>query len=129
MENVSIITQMLVPESRLVSVYTLVAQTIKSLPAIRRPGFDPCIRKIPWRRKWQLFRYSCLENHVDGGAWWAKEVHTTERLTHTHTHTHTHTEKELNTFLNLQSFLTLPFHSVQFSSVQALSHVRLFATP
>jgi len=19
----------------------------------RRPGFDPCIRKIPWRRKWQ----------------------------------------------------------------------------
>ena len=24
----------------------------KNLPA-RRPRFDPCIRKMPWRRKWQ----------------------------------------------------------------------------
>ena len=27
------------------------AQTIKNLPAMRRPGFDPWVRKIPWRRK------------------------------------------------------------------------------
>ena len=20
---------------------------------LRRPGFDPCVRKIPWRRAWQ----------------------------------------------------------------------------
>ena len=33
----------------------LVAQMVKNLPAMqcRRPGFDPWVRKIPWRRKWQ----------------------------------------------------------------------------
>ena len=32
------------------------AQRLKCLPGIlecRRPGFDPWVRKIPWRRKWQ----------------------------------------------------------------------------
>ena len=41
-------------------------------------------------------QYSCLENLLDRGVWWATvhgvvELDTTERLTHTHTHTHTHT--------------------------------------
>jgi len=27
-----------------------VAQTVKNLPEIRRPGFDPWVGKIPWRR-------------------------------------------------------------------------------
>ena len=31
-----------------------------------RPGFDPWVGKIPWRRKWQ---YSCLENPMDRGTW------------------------------------------------------------
>ena len=30
----------------------LVAQMVKNLPAMQRPGFDPWIRKIPWRREW-----------------------------------------------------------------------------
>ena len=30
---------------------SLMAQTIKNLPAMRRPGFDLWVRKIPWRRK------------------------------------------------------------------------------
>ena len=44
-------------------------------------------------------QYSCLENSMDSGAWWAtvhgvaKESDTTECI-HTHTHTHTHTHKE-----------------------------------
>ena len=25
----------------------------------------------PWRRKWQPIQYSCLENPMDRGAWWA----------------------------------------------------------
>ena len=40
---------------------SLVAQTVKRLPAMRetwvrsgRLGFNPGIRKIPWRRKWQF---------------------------------------------------------------------------
>ena len=31
-------------------------QKVKNLPAMqcRRPGFDPWVGKIPWRRTWQL---------------------------------------------------------------------------
>ena len=37
-----------------------------------RHGFDPWIRKIPWRRKWQYsLQHSCLENPMDRGAWWS----------------------------------------------------------
>ena len=34
-----------------------------------RPGFDPWVRKFPWRREWLPFQYSCLENSKDRGAW------------------------------------------------------------
>ena len=34
--------------------------------------FDPCVRKIPWKKEMEThFQYSCLENSVDRGAWWA----------------------------------------------------------
>ena len=33
---------------------SLVAQVIKNLPAMWDPGFDPWVRKIPWRREWLL---------------------------------------------------------------------------
>ena len=36
----------------------------------RRCWFDPWVRKILWR-KWQPLQYSCLENPMDRGAWWA----------------------------------------------------------
>ena len=29
----------------------------------KRPGFDPWVRKIPWRREWQSLQCSCLESH------------------------------------------------------------------
>ena len=32
---------------------SLVAQAVKCLPIIRRPRFNPWVRKISWRRKWQ----------------------------------------------------------------------------
>ena len=32
---------------------TIVAQTVKNLPAMREAGFDPGVGKIPWRREWQ----------------------------------------------------------------------------
>ena len=31
---------------------SLVAQTVKNLPAMQRPRFDPWVWKIPWRREW-----------------------------------------------------------------------------
>ena len=35
----------------------------------RRCGFDPRVRKIPWRREWQPTPDSCQENPMDRGAW------------------------------------------------------------
>ena len=32
---------------------------------------EPWVGKIPWRRAWQPTPYSCLENPMDRGAWWA----------------------------------------------------------
>ena len=32
---------------------SLVAQTVKCLPVMWGPGFNPWVGKIPWRRKWQ----------------------------------------------------------------------------
>ena len=44
-----------------------ISQQVKNLPARdRRCWFDPWVRKIPWRRKWQPLQYSCLKNPMDG---------------------------------------------------------------
>ena len=59
---------------------------IKNLPCqckrCRRHGFDPCVGKILWRRKWQPTPVSCPGNPMDRGAWWAivHGVAKTERL-------------------------------------------------
>ena len=37
----------------------------------RKYGFDPWVRKIPWRRKWQPTLVFLLDNPMDRGAWWA----------------------------------------------------------
>ena len=36
---------------------------------LKRPGFDPWVGKIPWRRKCNPLQYSCLDNPMDRGAW------------------------------------------------------------
>ena len=35
----------------------------------RRLGFEPWVREIPWRRKWQSIQYSCLGNTIGIGVW------------------------------------------------------------
>ena len=35
----------------------------------RRPGFDPWVGKLLWRREWLPTQYSCLENSMDRGTW------------------------------------------------------------
>ena len=55
----------------------------------RRRGFSPWVRKIPWGRNGNPLKYSCLENPVDRGAWWAtvhgvSESRTGLRLTLSH---------------------------------------------
>ena len=37
----------------------------------RRCGFDPWIRKIPWKKKWQSTPVLLPGNPMDRGAWWA----------------------------------------------------------
>ena len=54
----------------------------------RRPGFNPWIGKIPWRRKWQS---TCLENSMDRGAWQDPVLGVSKSrawLNDCHTHSH-----------------------------------------
>ena len=52
----------------------------------RRPGFNPCIGKIPWRRKWQSTpgllpgKSHGQKSLVDYSPWSLKELDTTEKL-------------------------------------------------
>ena len=46
--------------------------------------------KIPWRRKCNRLQYSCLENPMDRGAWWATVYGVTKSWTQLSTHPHTH---------------------------------------
>ena len=48
----------------------------------KRHGFDPWVEKSPWRRTWQL-QFSCLENPMDRGAWWAMVHRVAKSWTHT----------------------------------------------
>ena len=61
---------------------------VKNLPISAgdtRNRLYPWVGRISWRRKWQPTQSSCLENPMDGGAWWATaygdaESDMTERL-------------------------------------------------
>ena len=76
-----------------------VALVVKNPPAnagdVRDMGLIPGSGRPPGEGNDNPLQYSCLENSMDRGAWWAaihriaKESDTTEQLTHTHTHTHT----------------------------------------
>ena len=52
----------------------------------RKLGFDSWVGKIPWRRKRKPTPYSCLENSMDRGAWWAI-VHGSQTAGHDGAHT------------------------------------------
>ena len=73
-----------------------VAQAVKNLPAMQETGSDCWVRKIPWRREWQLTpiflpeKFHGQRSLADYSSWGCKELDMTKLLTHTHTHTHTH---------------------------------------
>ena len=56
-----------------------------------RPGFDPCIGKIPWRKQWQLtpilfvWRIPWTEEPGELQSMGSQESDTTKQLTHSHT--------------------------------------------
>ena len=59
---------------------------VKNLPTMRRPGFDPWVWKMPWRRGWQpapvfLPGESCGQRSlVNYSPWGHKESDMTEQL-------------------------------------------------
>ena len=78
----------------------------------RRPGFNPWIRKIPWRREWQPTPVF-LPGEFHGQRSLAgcnllghKDLDMTEWLTHayTHAHTHTHIRIILNLSIHMEHF-------------------------
>ena len=58
-------------KSRLI--FYWVAQVVKNLPAMWEPALSsiPGSERSPGEGNGKPFQYSCLENHMDGGAWWA----------------------------------------------------------
>ena len=77
-----------------------VALVVKNLPANAGDagdrGSNRGLGRSPCGGNGSPLQYSCLENPVDGGAWWATVRGVTEldtQNTHTHTHTHTHEGK------------------------------------
>ena len=66
-----------------VSMASLVAQMVKSLPAVQETlGSIPGLRSSPGKGNGNPLQYSCLENPMDGGIWQAswgyKEADATE---------------------------------------------------
>ena len=92
---------------------------VKNLPAseedARDMGSPPELGRSSGVGNGNPLQYSCLENSMDGETWWA----TADRVPKSQT--------QLSDFTF--TFHLHAFSSVQFSSVQLLSHVRLFATP
>ena len=60
---------------------SLVAQTVKRLSTMRETRFNPWVGKIPGEGNGNPLQYSCLENPMDGEAWWAT-VHGSQRVGH-----------------------------------------------
>ena len=58
---------------------TLVAQTLKNLPAnAGDPGSIPGLGRSPGGGHGNPLQYSCLQNPMDRGAWWATVQRVTE---------------------------------------------------
>ena len=69
------------------------------------PGWERC----PGEGNGSPLKYSCLENSMDRGSWWAT-VHgvlknQTQLSNYTHTHTHTCTHAQLDNILDLREFV------------------------
>ena len=54
-----------------VSQVVLVVKTPLQCRRLKKHGFDPWVWKIPGGGNGDSLQYSCLENSMDRGAWWA----------------------------------------------------------
>ena len=49
----------------------MVAQSVKNLPAMEETWFNPWVGRSPRKGNDNPLQYSCLENSIDRGDWWA----------------------------------------------------------
>ena len=121
---------------------------IESTCQCRRCGFDPWVRKVPWRRKWQptpVFlpgKFHRQGSLVGYWPWGCKESDTTEWLiTHTHGHTHTHrgndkhrrqvqrtirgNAKKIPLFAEFGNFFKMPFVPLKCLLMIYISYLRV----
>ena len=89
----------------------LVAQLVKNLPAWGRPGFNTCVRKIPWRRE-----------RLSTPVFWPGEFHGLYGVTYG-------VAKSQIRLSESFSILKSIMNTVSLGSVQSLSRAWLFATP
>ena len=76
-----------------------------------RPGFNPWVGKIPWRRKWQATAvFWPREFHGLYSPWGCKESDTTERLSHSHHITYIHICSVLKCSISHVSQTPMPPH-------------------
>ena len=68
-------------------------------------GSIPRLGRCPGDRNGYSLQYSCLENHMDGGAWRATVHGVAKSRTRLSTHTHTHTHTILRWHLRSQKML------------------------
>ena len=59
----------------------LVVQMIKNPPAVQETWFDSWVRRSPGEGNGHPLQYSCLENSMDRGAWWATVHEVTQSQT------------------------------------------------
>ena len=58
--------------STVIDLYSLVAQMVKASACnAGDPGLIPGLGRSPGEGNGNPLQYSCLENSMDGGAWWA----------------------------------------------------------
>ena len=75
-------------------------------------------------------QYSCLENPRDGGAWWAAIYRVAQSQTWLkRLSSSSISSRKIGIFFCNHLSQKKQLLNIQFSSVQSLSHVRLFATP
>ena len=83
----------------------------------KRPGFNPWVWNIPWRKAWQptpvfLLQESHGQRSLAGySPWGCKETDTTEATTY-HAHSQLHSCSSLGTLLNLLSIKSEPTASI-----------------
>ena len=75
----------------------------------RRRGFDPRVKKIPWRREWQSTPVFLPESPMDREAWRAMVRRVTKSLTPLNTHTLMHM-LEYDVKIIIEQYTKLNFH-------------------